>query len=81
MHPEPHPHAGHTVTLTNGAEFEVDDWADRLFGRSWMLMDGNPAALTYAMRAGTNGLPVDDEVLGGKWNGDTTLIHVSEVVA
>ena len=91
MHTEPSPLAGVVVKLregtrgpsggdASGAEYHVDDWADRLFdGRSWQVMDGNPSCITYALRAGMTGLPHDDEVLGGQVDGLTFLAHVSEI--
>jgi len=58
----------------------IEDWADRVFGKSWMFMDGNPAALVYAMRAGLAGLPTDDEVVYGKTrSGRSHLVHVREI--
>jgi hypothetical protein len=45
-----------------------------------MLATGNPAALNYAMRAGTIGLPVDNEVVYGKIGYLGYLVHTSEFV-
>lgn len=61
-------------------DFVVEDWQDRIMGRSWMVMDGNPAAIIYAMRAGTSGLPIDDEVVYGKVGGLGHMVHESEIV-
>lgn len=89
MHQEKHPLAGQTVKLkdniktTNGdlagQEYRIEDWWDRVFGSSWMFAEGNPAALIYAMRSGTKGLPINDEVVYGKVGAFGHLIHVSEL--
>jgi hypothetical protein len=61
-------------------EFRVEDWADRVFGRSWMVMDGNPVALVYAVRSAAAELPTDDQVLYGKVGHRAHPVHVSEIV-
>lgn len=86
-HPSPHPLAGHTVTVKADLhgeqaaehEFTVDDWNDRVFGQSWMFMEGHPASLVYAMRSAMAGLPTDNEVVYGKVQGLGHLVHVSEI--
>ncbi|MFD6035283.1 hypothetical protein ACFWHF_12185 [Streptomyces griseoincarnatus] len=87
-HSSPHPQAGETVTVDaelhmagpGPHQFVIEDWADRLFGRSWMVMNGHPASLIYAMRAGLAGLPTDDEVVYGKTpSGRGHLVHVREI--
>jgi hypothetical protein len=78
-HPEPHPLARKTVRLKldvkhpqvpgfGGAEFRIEDWWDRVAGKSWMFCDGNPACLVYAMRTGfaETPIPTDDEVVYGQ---------------
>jgi hypothetical protein len=62
-------------------EYRVEDWWDRLAGGSWMFADGNPAAVTYALRSAlsANPVPVDDEVLYGKIGPFGQLVHISEV--
>lgn len=60
--------------------FEVEDWWENVAGKSWMFCDGNPACLSYAIRSGKEGLPIDNEVLYGKIGGVGFLIHVSELV-
>jgi hypothetical protein len=62
-----------------GSDFRVEDWADRLFNKSWMYMDGNPACMIYAMRSGCTGIPTDDEVVYGKVGAFGHLLHVSEL--
>lgn len=64
-----------------GAEICVEDWWDRVAGMSWMVCDGNPACLLYAMRAGFSDLPTDDEVIYGKVGPYGHLVHVSELEA
>lgn len=61
-------------------DFVVEDWQDRVMGQSWMYMDGNPAALVYAIRAGVNSLPFDNEVIYGKVGGLGHMVHESEIV-
>ena len=56
-----------------------DAWRDRVAGKSWMMCDGNPAALKFAVRSAAAGLPTDDEVLYGKIGGLGELIHISEI--
>lgn len=88
-HDSAHPKSGRTVQLRVSApgsseehlqDFTVEDWWDRIAGDSWMDSDGNPAAINYALRAGSQGLPLDDEVVYGKINSMGYLVHVSEVV-
>jgi hypothetical protein len=91
IHREPHPLAGQEARIRpnvrhpqyptfGGSEFRVEDWWDRVDGRSWMDCVGNPACLVYAMRAGTTGLPTDNEVVYGKGPGGFgSLVHVSEL--
>ncbi|MBX7464889.1 hypothetical protein K1Y80_02180 [Streptomyces sp. MAG02] len=89
-HPAPHPQAGQTVKVTPAAplfgqysvtpvDLTVEDWNDRVFGRSWMDMDGHMASLSYAMRSAAGSLPTDNEVVYGKVHGIGHLIHVSEI--
>lgn len=86
-HDSRHPLAGQTITVTadlHGAgpgehEFTIEDWNDRLFGKSWMFMEGHPAALIYAMRSAVAGLPTDNEVVYGKVGARGHLVHISEL--
>lgn len=86
-HKENHPLAGQVVTIRcsgdpdglNGAKYLVEDWWDRVAGKSWMGCDGNPACLKYAIRSAFAGLPTDNEVLYGKVGAFGHLIHVSEI--
>ena len=68
------------VPSFGGAVIRIEDWWDRVAGKSWMDCNGNPAALVYAMRSVDNDLPADDEVLYGKINGLGHLIHISELI-
>lgn len=91
VHTTPHPLAGQTVTVsptsplftyvtTDPIQFRIEDWSDRLFGQSWMDMQGHPACLKYAVRSGLSGLPLDNEVVYGKCDdGFGHLVHVSEI--
>lgn len=86
-HPAPHPLAGQIVKVTadlhgDGAtqhEFVLDDWNDRVFGQTWMFMEGHPASLDYAVRSAVAGLPTDNEVVYGKVGSFGHLVHVSEI--
>lgn len=60
----------------------IEDWWDRVSGRSWMDAVGNPACLIYAMRSATceHSVPFDDDVMYGKYKGMGVLVHMSEIV-
>jgi hypothetical protein len=88
----PHPLAGRTVILNStaqdgiqkqvlpGAEFVIEDWWDHLTGKSWMVSEGNPAAMHYGIRTGTAmHVPIDNEVVYGKIGAFGHLVHVSEL--
>lgn len=88
MHSSMYERAGETVKVTFDTghgegtqthDFRIEDYWDRVSGKSWTLSDGNPAAMKYAMRSGIEGLPMDDEVLYGKVGSFGHLIHVSEI--
>lgn len=91
MHTQSHPLAGKTVKINDtgkdatqsavvpGAEYRVEDYWDKVTGKSWMNSDGNPAAMQYAMRSAIAGLPLDDEVVYGKIGAFGHLVHVSEL--
>lgn len=84
-HSSPSPLAGQTVRVKpsvdklGGNLYVVEDWWDRVAGKSWMWSDGNPACLHYAIRSAAAHLPTDDEVLYGKVDGLGHLIHASEL--
>jgi hypothetical protein len=78
MHTEPHPLAGETVLVYDDS-FQVEDWWDRFYGKSWMVSEGNIAAYQYAIRSALAGLPIDDEVVYGKIGDFDHLVHVSEL--
>jgi hypothetical protein len=89
MHENTHEFAGETVNIEpkspipnfTGSKFRVEEWWDKLTGKSWMFSDGNPAALMFAMRSGMSGLPLDDEVVYGHDEASIGhLVHVSELV-
>lgn len=61
-------------------DYTIEDWWDHLTGVSWAYSQGNPAAIIYAIRAGQNGLPWDDEVVYGKIDGMGHLVHTSELL-
>lgn len=77
-HSEASPLANKRVEIVSGVlagnSILIEDWWDRVVGKSWMNCDGNPACLAYAMREPT---PLDDEVVYGKIGGSGTLVHVT----
>lgn len=93
IHSQPSPLAGKTVRIKDiagdylaGAEYEVEDWWDRVAGQTWKqgwVCDGNLACLDFAVRcgarAGSGGLPLDDEVLYGKVGGLGKLVHITDI--
>jgi hypothetical protein len=85
MHSEQSEYAGKIVKLKpevagiGGKQYRVEDWWDRVAGRSWMNCDGNPACLDYAARSAFAGLPTDNEVLYGKVGYPGHLVHISEI--
>lgn len=61
-------------------EFVIEDWWQNVTGKSWMISDGNVAAMAYGFRTGLRGcVPTDNEVLYGKIGGLGFLFHVSEL--
>ena len=69
------------VPKIGGLSFEVEDWWKNINGKSWMVSDGNPVCLTYAMRINQQNLPMDDDVLYGRINDSIKgLMHLSELV-
>ena len=83
VHTEAYPDAGKTTTIAvgefAGQPYRIEDYWDRVGGKSWMYMNGNPACLNYAVRSAIAGLPLDDEVLYGKIGMFGHLIHISEL--
>lgn len=85
IHPNPHPLAGRTVTIQSGefkdAQYRLEDWWDRVSGKSWMFAKGNPACIQYALRTslGIPPIPADDEVVYGKVGMFGHLVHQSEL--
>lgn len=89
-HSDPHPQAGEIVVLNAraddraghvmpGEKFAVEDWADRLWGKSWMNMTDNRTALLYAIRSAYGRMPIDNEVVYGKIGNSGHLVHQSEL--
>ena len=79
VHEEKHPLAGMVVKLKNGQLYAVEDWADRVLGRSVWIADGNPAALKYAIRSAMSGFPIDNNLLYGKIGMFGEIVHESEI--
>lgn len=87
IHECAHQLAGAEVPIVKGElkgeTIRIEDWWDRVAGKSWMNCDGNPACLGYAMRTGmaTERVPMDNEVVYGKIGFAGYLVHVSELAA
>lgn len=87
IHSTPSQHAGKKVKIKDsaaeigGSEILIEDYWDRVYGKSWMQSDGNPAAMDYAIRTGFSDLkvPTDNEVLYGKIGGLGCLVHFIEI--
>ena len=82
-HAEQHPQAGQMVTIAKGqlagSEYRLEDWWDRVAGKSWIDCDGNPACLDYALTSVEDGLPLDDNVVYGKIGRLGKLVHISQL--
>jgi hypothetical protein len=82
---DPHPLAGKAVTIKRGTykdeKYRLEDWWENVSGKSWQISQGNPAALSYAIRRSglKDDLPLDDEVVYGKIGPLGHLVHVSEL--
>lgn len=80
IHPTPFARAGQTVRLKDGSELRIEDYWERVYGKSWQDSDGNPAVYHYALRAAGTGLPLDNEVVYGKDARNIGhLVHVNEL--
>lgn len=83
MHKQAHELADKMVTITSGQfageKYRVEDWWDRVAGKSWTICEGNPACLEYAIRSADERLPMNDEVVYGKIGSFGKLIHVSQL--
>jgi hypothetical protein len=90
MHNESHPAAGKIVRIKKdakhpqmpdfgGSEYRIEDWWDKLAGKSWMDSTGNFACVIYAIRNVENKLPLDNEVVYGKIGCFGHLVHISEI--
>lgn len=85
MHNESSPLAGKEVEIKfgdlAGQTYRVEDWWDKVAGRSWMNCDGNPACMGYAIRTGLQdfNVPSNNEVLYGKIGIFGHLVHISEI--
>ena len=64
---------------TPNPEIVIEDTDVNVCGRSWMDMTGNPAAMLFGMRSGTEGLPFGGAVYYGKIGGMGELVHESEL--
>jgi hypothetical protein len=83
IHSEPSPLAGKTMQIVDpdplsGSKIVIEDWWDRIAGKSWMVCDNNLACLDYAIR--TAGLSTfSDEVVYGKIESSGKLVHVDHL--
>jgi hypothetical protein len=87
LHADPFKFAGATFKVNAQLDsmipgtylYHIEDYWDQVYGGSWMMATGNPAALLYAIRSLKAGLPIDDEVVYGKVDGLGYIVHVSEL--
>lgn len=83
IHAAAHPLAGKVVEIKSGSyigmSYRIEDWWDRIAGKSWGVCEGNPACIDYALRTTLTDIPLDDEVVYGKIDGLGKLIHVSQL--
>jgi len=86
IHEQPSKFAGKTVRVTDNISlhraenpFVVEDWWDRVNGKSWKVTEGNFTVLKYGLRCTIDGAPYDDEVLYGKIGGLGVLVHITEI--
>ena len=84
IHIEPSKLKNQTVVVKEndnlpGGEFRVEDWWDRVSGKSWAHSANNIAATNYALRLVRTKLPMNDEVLYGKIGHLGYLVHMSEI--
>lgn len=77
---EQHKLAGKTVKTKDGDDFRVEDWVENVSGKSVWAMNGNPAALIYAMHVADKHLPIDCNAVYGKIGGMGVILHDSELV-
>lgn len=82
-HKTPHPLAGKTVKITTGQfagrQYWIEDWWDRVAGKSWMDCDGNPACMEYAVRSASEGTVLNNDVVYGKFDIFAKLIHINQL--
>jgi hypothetical protein len=83
MHDKPHEFAGKKVEIISGPfegqTYLVEDWWDRVAGKSWMDCVENLACLEYAVRSASEGFGFSNEVVYGKFGGLGKLIHISQL--
>lgn len=61
-------------------DFRIEDWADRVMGRSIWDSAGNFAIMNYAMRRPDAMASFSDECVYGKVDGLGYIIHTDEIV-
>lgn len=75
--------AGKTVKIIGGEfkgeDYRIENWVYQMSGKSWMDCNGNPACLEYAMRAGFENKPADNNVYYGKIGAFGKLMHISDL--
>lgn len=67
------------MSITPGETYKVEDEDINVFGKSWQIMEGNPAAMLYAVRSAMAFLPWDGKVYYGKIGNSGELVHESEL--
>jgi hypothetical protein len=85
MHSKPHPRAGKTVAVsfrgsTRSVSFRLEDWHDRVFGKSWQDAPVDVVERDYSFRVSADYLPRDNEVVYGMLSGSRYIVHATELV-
>ena len=80
-HQEAHPGAGKAVRIASGPykdfTLDIEDWWDRIAGKSWMDCVDDPTCHAYAEERAMAKAPMDDEVVYGKIGLSGGLFHAS----
>lgn len=91
MHSESSPYKGKEVKIKQevqhpqfptfgGQSINIEDWFDRLEGKSWKECLNRIGVIVYELRTEMYGLPRDDEVLYGHTkDGLGHLVHITEI--
>lgn len=70
---------------TSNPVITIEDDHEKVFGKWWGFMNGNPACLLYAVRSPVDNLPMDNAGTGKVFYGHVgklelgELVHISEL--